>query len=113
MSASRSILIFNAFELNETSEWNGRYFTLTLIDKVKKEKDGDGGGSNNNNNTPKLCFTWWADSSDANLMNFNQESQDLAGFCSVLWLAAGWKCNQCSDMAIEFGQSEHSLVEVN
>lgn len=39
--------------------------------------------------------------------------QDLANFCSTLWCAAGRKRNQYNDMAIEFGSSPHSGVEVN
>ena len=46
-------------------------------------------------------------------MNFNQKSHDLARFCDMLWCAAGRNPREYCDMAIEFGNSPHSLVEVN
>jgi hypothetical protein len=53
-----------AVKINQKSEWDERYYTLKLIDK--KEKD--------NEKLAKLNFVWWEDSSEANLMNFNQKS---------------------------------------
>ena len=39
--------------------------------------------------------------------------QDLADFCRSLWKAAGRPYREYNDMAIEFGESRHSWVEVN
>jgi hypothetical protein len=39
--------------------------------------------------------------------------QDLADLCFPLWCAAGRKKSEYNDMAIEFGESRHSGVEVN
>mmetsp|Transcript_7815 Transcript_7815/g.17640 ORF Transcript_7815/g.17640 Transcript_7815/m.17640 type:complete len:292 (+) Transcript_7815:115-990(+) len=48
-----------------------------------------------------------------NLMHFNQASQDLANFCRYLWKAADRDANDYSDMAIEFGSSPYSGVEIS
>jgi hypothetical protein len=85
----------------ETGEVGERCFVLKLVNHQEKKELGF------------LCFDWWDDSSKANLMNFNIHSQDLADFCRELWLAAGRRRNQYCDMAIEFGRSPHSSVEVN
>ena len=47
-----------------------------------------------------------------NLMHFHQLSGDLASFCRMLWKASGRRMNDYSDMAIEFGSSPYSSVEV-
>ena len=85
---------------NEPGEVGERYFELKLVNAEKKKLGN-------------LSFIWWGDSSWANLMNFNIHSGDLADFCRKLWPAAGRRQNQYCDMAIEFGDSPHSYVEVN
>lgn len=56
----------SAAEKNEKGEWEERYYTLKL---VNKRKGAD------NNEMAELNFVWWADSSHAHLMNFNQKSK--------------------------------------
>lgn len=46
------------------------------------------------------------------LMHFHALSQDLANFCRNLWTAAGKDEDVYDDMAIEFGESRYSHVEV-
>jgi len=46
------------------------------------------------------------------LMHFHILSQDLANFCRKLWVAAGKNEDVYDDMAIEFGESRYSHVEV-
>lgn len=48
-----------------------------------------------------------------NLMHFNVLSQDLANFCSDLWVAAGRNVNQYCGMSIEFGESKYSGVKIS
>lgn len=91
--------------------WDERYFELKLLDSTttdNKKEDDD-----NENRLASLSFVWWEDSTNANLMNFNQMSGDLADFCRHLWTAAGRPKDQYSDFGIEFGYSPHSTVEVH
>jgi hypothetical protein len=46
------------------------------------------------------------------LMHFHILSQDLANFCRNLWVAAGKNEDVYDEMAIEFGESRYSHVEV-
>jgi hypothetical protein len=48
-----------------------------------------------------------------NLMHFHQLSQDLASFGRALWKAAGEPEEDYCDMAIEFGDSAQSSVEIS
>mmetsp|Transcript_10415 Transcript_10415/g.15909 ORF Transcript_10415/g.15909 Transcript_10415/m.15909 type:complete len:192 (+) Transcript_10415:303-878(+) len=47
-----------------------------------------------------------------NLMHFNQHSQDLAVFCRSLWDSSDRNPDHYSPMAIEFGESRYSGVEI-
>jgi hypothetical protein len=51
-----------AAQENETGEWKERGYALKLMGSDEKELS-------------RLNFVWWADSSRANLMNFNQKSK--------------------------------------
>mmetsp|Transcript_22258 Transcript_22258/g.40123 ORF Transcript_22258/g.40123 Transcript_22258/m.40123 type:complete len:292 (-) Transcript_22258:294-1169(-) len=93
-----------AVKENEKGENHERGYRLKLVDKKEGSK---------NKELAHLSFQWWEESARANLMNFNQLSEDLADFSSKLWGAAGRNENEYSDMAIEFGESRHSGVEVN
>lgn len=48
-----------------------------------------------------------------NLMHFNILSADLADFCRPLWVDAGRRESEYSDMAIEFGESKHCGVKIS
>eukprot|EP00978_Attheya_sp_CCMP212_P009746 scaffold23195_cov51-Attheya_sp.AAC.2 len=93
---------------NEPCDHGDRHFTLKIADKTE--------GCNNSEGSKSISFIWWKESSNANLMNFNElsKSKERERYLGPkLWGAAGRKRNQYNGMAIEFGQSPHSRVEVN
>ena len=94
LSMSRAVI---ENEEGENHEYN---ITICLVD----------GKSDDRRVLAEINVDFWCEG--INLMHFNQKSQDLANFCRILWSASGRDIRHYSDMAIEFGDSEYSDVEI-
>jgi len=87
---------------NEAGENHEYRITICLVDNGK---------SDHRRVLAEIDVDYWKPS--ITLMHFNQKSQDLAHFCRSLWSAAPErKDNDYSDMAIEFGESRYSHLDI-
>ena len=98
-----------AIQKNEAGENNE--FRLEFV--LRDNNTNSSSSSSNSTILASLSTYCWVDMAGANLMHFNQLSQDLANFCRPLWVDAGCRERDYSDMAIEFGESQYSRVKVN
>lgn len=110
----------DAVNLKELGEWRERSYTMKIVQKspdsnpiVKQEDSGSSVIKGKSKDLASIYFYWWEDEEEANLMNFNQMSQEMANFCYVLWRAARRNRNHYDDMSIEFGDSPYSGVPLN
>lgn len=89
----------NENKAGENREYN---ITICLVDNGKSE---------HRRVLAEIDVDYWKPS--ITLMHFNQKSQDLAHFCRSLWSAAPERNdNDYSDMAIEFGESRYSHLDI-
>jgi hypothetical protein len=90
--------------LDNTKGENHEYhFTMCLVDSQSEHRRV----------LVEIETCYWTDEDDANLMEFNRLSHELADFCRPLWADAGRRKSEYSDIAIEFGESPHSGVEIS
>jgi hypothetical protein len=92
--------VFEGAEKKDEGENHQLYLTLCLVD----------GKSEDRKTLVEIEVYYWT--LPINLMHFNILSQDLANFCRDLWKAAGRNADDYCDMAIEFGESRFSKVEI-
>ncbi len=91
----------NYVRTSSKGECHERNLTLCLVDSKSEDR---------NTLISIEAFHWVK---PTNLMQFNILSQELANFARVLWEAANRDPNLYNDMAIEFGNSEYSRVEIH
>jgi hypothetical protein len=92
--------VFVGAEEKEEGENHELCLTLCLVD----------GKSEDRKTLVEIEVYYWT--VPINLMHFNMLSQDLANFCQDLWKAAGRNADEYCGMAIEFGESRFSKVEI-
>lgn len=108
IDCSRAILSNEEDEDSQAFE-----FKLSLISK------GDNSTSSSTNEKKKkkknellsIKASYWI--IPVNLMHFNMHSQELADFSYSLWASAGRDTDDYNGQEIEFGESEHSDVEIS
>ena len=107
----------------ETSTFDEHSVSIAEIDSVSAALQGAEAGENNEHSLSlsltrdgkalaKIDLNWWDDREGATLMHFHQLRQDLADFCMELWTEAGRSTRDYNDMAVEFGESRYSGLEV-
>eukprot|EP00594_Rhizosolenia_setigera_P012380 CAMPEP_0178959784 /NCGR_PEP_ID=MMETSP0789-20121207/12521_1 /TAXON_ID=3005 /ORGANISM="Rhizosolenia setigera, Strain CCMP 1694" /LENGTH=232 /DNA_ID=CAMNT_0020642901 /DNA_START=49 /DNA_END=747 /DNA_ORIENTATION=+ len=100
-----------AIWLNEKDEDQAFEFKISLISKGDNITSSSTNKKEEKNELLSIKACYWT--MPVNLMQFNMRSQELADLSYTLWASAGRDPDDYDGQEIEFGESEHSDVEIS